>query len=262
MYTNTVYPKMSEPTSITAVVLTKDEVDNITRCLKSLLWCEEIILVDDSKDKTLELARTIVSDKKLRIIKQSSTSDFAALRNMALKQARHVWVLFVDADEEVTPGLAREIKEAICDEGENGYFLKRRDHFLGRWLKFGETAEVRLLKLGRKDAGKWVRRVHEKWEITNPTGELVSPLLHYPHPTVAEFIVRINRWTTLDAQEFYDQGVRSNWAKILIFPLGKFLRNYFIKLGFLDGLPGLIMAINMSFHSFLTRAKLYLLQTS
>lgn len=245
-------------TTVTAVVLTKNEADNIKRCLTSLRWCDEVILVDNSTDKTVGTAKKIAGKEQLRIVKSKTDDDFALLRNLALKQASHDWVFFIDADEEVIPELAREIERTVSQHMQ-GFYIKRRDYFLGKWLKYGETGDIKLLKLGRKDAGRWRRRVHEVWEIKGEIGELKYPLLHYPHPTILEFIERINRWTSLDAEEFYRLGMRSSWWKVIAYPVGKFLRNYIVKLGFLDGMPGLLFAILMSFHSFLTRAKLYML---
>lgn len=243
---------------ITAVVLAANEEDNITRCLSSLKWCDEIILIDNSTDRTVELANGLKL-KQLKIIKDNTIDDFASLRNSALKHAKNDWVLFIDADEEIPYRLQKEILNSIQNPQADGYYLHRRDFFLGRWLKYGESGKIKLLKLGRKNAGKWMRPVHEAWQI-NSTATLNSFLNHYPHPTVGEFLSRIHRWSTLDSQVFLKQGVRSNFLKIIFYPTGKFFLNYMIRLGFLDGMPGLIMALMMSFHSFLTRAKLYQLQ--
>ena len=253
---------MGEFVPISVVVLTRNEADNIERCLQAVAWCDEIIIINDSTDNTLEIAKNVILRSHLKIVATSQRMDFSDLRNTGLKQAKHEWILYLDADEVVTDELAHEIKKAVQEGWVDGYFLKRSDYFLGSWLKYGETGELKLLKLGKKSKGKWKRAVHEVWEIPGNIGILKSPLLHYPHPTVAEFISRINRWTTLDAQVFFRDGQRSNVFKIIVFPLAKFINNYFFKLGFLDGMPGLILAMCMSFHSFLTRAKLYMLQTS
>lgn len=244
---------------ITLVVLTKDEQDNIVRCLTSLLWCDEIILVDDSSDDTISLAKKAAGGK-LRIIQTKST-DFAEIRNESLDKATHDWVLFIDADEEVSSNLASEIMDSIKNTNVDGFIFKRNDFFLGRWLKYGETAKVKLLKLGRKKAGgTWQRQVHETWNISGKIDELKNPILHYPHPTVGEFLSRISRWTELDAETFYRLGKRVSWWQIIAYPKAKFIRSYLFWQGFRDGMPGLIMALMMSFHSFLTRAKLYQLQ--
>lgn len=248
---------MTKTPAISAVVLTHNEADNIKRCLESLLWCDEILLLDNSTDETVALAKKIVPVKKLHIHTTAET-DFSALRNLGLNLATSDWVLFIDADEEVSDALHNEIRNAVFNSSVSAFSIERHDFFLGRWLEHGE-ARQRLVKLGKKSAGVWQRRVHEKW-LVESTAHLKSPLYHYPHPSVGEFLDRINRWTDMDAQQFFDQGKRSSFIRILAYPLAKFMRNYFFKMGFLDGMPGLIMAIMMSFHSFLTRAKLYFLE--
>ena len=247
---------------VTAVVLTSNESDNIARCLKSLLWCGEISLIDDSTDDTVRIAKVIVFKPQLVVIKSSIRNDFAYLRNLGLKKAKYDWVLFVDADEEVSSEMKAEISTAIKNSDISGYYLKRQDYFLNKWLKHGETGKTKLLKLGKKHEGYWTRNVPEIWQIKGQTGQLINPLFHYPHLTIAEFLSRINRWTDLDAQTFYAQGKRVNFWQIIIYPAAKFILNYFIRSGFLDGMPGLIMALMMSFHSFLTRGKIYALSNS
>lgn len=245
---------------ISAVVLAKNEEENIGECLEILKWCDEIIVIDDeSGDKTCEIAEKL----QAKVFTRALNLDYAAQRNYGLQKAQGDWVLFVDADERVDEDLRAEIKEAVEDPNFSGYFVKRTDFIFGRWLNHGETADVRLLRLARKGTGEWVRPVHEVWKITGNVGYLETPLLHYPHPQVAEFLGKINLYTTLDAQEFYKQGSRRvGTASIIFYPVGKFLRNYFLKLGFLDGTAGFMMAMMMSFHSFLTRGKLWLLQKS
>ncbi len=245
---------------LTVVILTRNETDNIQRCIASALFADEIILVDNSTDDTIKLAKQIAGNK-LVVYHDTRNNNFAALRNLALEKAKGKWVLFLDADEEIGKTLQQEILSAIQNTTFKGFYLKRQDYFLGRWLAHGESAQVRLLKLGQKTAGKWTRSVHEVWSIAGPTKLLQTPLLHYPHPTVAEFLERINRWTDLDAREFYTQGKKVGFWQMICFPVGKFIQNYFIRLGFLDGMPGLIMAVMMSMHSFLTRGKLYMLKS-
>lgn len=267
-FTNIVYQNQRPPlpinivdyTPISAVILTRDEADNIKRCLRSLLWCEDVIMIDASTDETRELARSLAGVEQLQIVRETKISDFAKLRNLALSKVKHDWVLFVDADEVISMKLRDEIKTAIQSSTVAGYLIPRRDYFLGKWLRYGETGRIAHLKLGRKTAGKWRRSVHEVWEITGEIKKLREPLLHYPHPTVAEFVQRINRWTTLNAVEFEKLNKPVTFWQVLLYPSGKFFLNYFLRLGFLDGIPGFIMTTMMSFHSFLTRAKLYLLQ--
>ena len=218
------------------------------------------MIINDSSDATITVAQRTARKNHLRVIDSVVRIDFAQLRNKGLQLAKHEWVLFLDADEVVSSQLYDEIRQKLSQTSYDGFHLRRSDYFLGRWLKHGETGNMKLLKLGKKSKGAWHRPVHEVWEIGDNVGSLSASLLHYPHPTVAEFVSHINRWTTLDAQVFFENGQRASFITIIAFPIAKFTRNYYMKSGFLDGMPGLIMAIIMSFHSFLTRAKLYLLQ--
>lgn len=242
---------------ISAIVLTKNSASTLERTLKSIGWCDEIIVIDDeSTDGTESIART----HRASFFVHPLGEDFAQQRNFGLIKAKGEWVLFVDSDEVVSHELKKEILRSTQDDKETvGYYLKRKDFVFGKWLAHGETANVRLLRLAKKDAGKWTRSVHEIWDIQGHTGELENPLLHYPHPTVREFIDDINWYSTLNAKLLKAEGKKSSLLEIVFYPLAKFKQNYIFRFGFLDGTPGVLIAILMSFHSFLTRAKLYLL---
>lgn len=190
-------------------------------------------------------------------------TDFAAARNTELAKAKTDWVLFVDSDEKITPALKAEILSITSNPSPSlysAYYIPRLDTFLGRELHHGETGHAKFIRLARRDFGKWERPVHEIWVGSRKVGELKNPLLHYPHPTISSFLEKINRYSTLEAEYRYKAGKKSNLFKIWFYPLAKFKYNYLFRLGFLDGVPGIIMAIMMSFHSYLTWTKLYLLQ--
>ncbi len=252
--------------TISAIILTKNEEKNIQKCLQSLAWSDEIIVVDDfSEDKTVEKVHssqfTVQNPTlKLKIFQRHLEGDFAGQRNFGLEKATGDWVLFIDADEIVPTPLASEIKSAIHNLQPEiaGYYIKRQDYFLGKWLKYGETGNIKLLRLARKNAGKWAGKVHETWEISGKTGELKSPLFHRPHQAITSFLTKINLYTDILADEWHSQGKKVNFLSIIFYPKAKFIQNYIIRLGFLDGIPGLVMAIMMSFHSFLARGKLWL----
>ncbi|MCL4389892.1 MAG: glycosyltransferase family 2 protein [Patescibacteria group bacterium] len=202
------------------------------------------------------ISAVILTNKKINvgwcdetvIITNNHITDFARERNLGLKKAKGDWVLFIDDDEEVTPVLRDEILHTVKDTHCNGFYLKRRDYLLGKWLRFGETANVRLLRLGKKGAGQWRRAVHEVWDINDPVGVLKNPLLHRPHPTVHEFIDTINCYTDLESGKF-------SYFRLFANPIGKFIQNYFLRLGFLDGFSGFVMAYMMSFYSLVVRIK-------
>jgi len=241
---------------ISAVVLTKNEEKNLSDCLESVKWCDEIVIVDDnSTDKTLEIAKKFDA----KVFNHSLDNDFAAQRNFGLEKAQGDWIFFVDADERVTPELKDEIKKQLIFATSSGYFLKRNDFYGERWLKYGETSKTRLLRLAKKNSGKWIRTVHEVWQVKGKTGEFINPLLHYPHSTVSEFLSSINAYSSSHAKVLKENGVKPSLSRIIFNPLAKFVQNYFFRLGFLDGMPGAVVAFMMSFHSFLARAKLYFL---
>lgn len=241
---------------ISAVILTKDEEKKLQECLELVKWCDEVILIDDnSTDRTLEIAKKFGA----KVFTHSLNNDFAAQRNFGLEKARGEWVLFVDPDERVSPELKKEITKAIKKNNVNGFYLKRQDFFGGRALKYGETANVRLLRLGRKGKGEFRRVVHEVWEIKEEVGELKNPLLHYPHQTLSDFIDHVNFHSTLHAQALKNEGVKPSLWRIIFYPKAKFIQNYIFRFGFLDGTQGIIVALMMSFHSFLANSKLYFL---
>lgn len=242
---------------ISVVILTKNEEKNIKACLESLSWCDEKIIIDDhSEDHTLEIAQKLGAKTYSRQL-----INFSDQRNFALEKAKSDWVLFVDADERISQALWYEIMQYINDSVENfsGFFLKRIDVIWDRELKYGESGTMKLLRLAKREAGKWTGTVHEKWNISGKTETLNNPLYHYPHQTVGDFLKEINKYTDLRAKELFKQGVRTNWFLILLYPKAKFLVNYILRFGFLDGLPGLLTTLMMAFHSFLVRAKLWLL---
>lgn len=267
---------------ISAIILTKNEEKNIEKCLESLSWCDEIIIVDDySEDNTsLVISRqSLVVRNKIKIFKRHLDGDFAAQRNFGLEKASGNWDLFVDADEVISEELEAEIKQKVLSHsGEersddtrirfwasqndvkkvNGYYIKRQDYFLGRWLKHGETGQAKFLRLAVKGAGRWKGKVHEVWEVDGKADELTNPILHYPHQTVSEFLRDINWYTDLVAQYWKEQGRKMGFWEIVIYPLGKFIQNYIFRLGFLDGTAGFVLAALMSFHSFLARSKYWL----
>jgi glycosyltransferase involved in cell wall biosynthesis len=249
---------------ISAVVLTKNEEDKIEKCLRALLFCDEILVIDDfSSDNTVTVIKNLKekekSFKNVKIIQRKIDNDFASQRNFALNKVKNSWVLFVDADEIVTQQLAQEILTA--DTGKHkGYYIKRRDIFAGKLLKYGETGYTKLLRFARKDAGSWVRKVHEVWIVKNKLGELKNELLHFSHDDLEEFTTKINKWSTLHAKENGREGKRTGIVKILLLPTGKFKLNYIIKKGFRDGTHGFVFAVMMSFHSFLSWSKLWLTQ--
>jgi len=250
---------MKKLRTLSAVVLTKNQEKNIVECIKSLTFCDEVLVIDDNSiDKTIYLARS----NGAKVFSRSLNNDFSSQRNFGLEKAKGEWVLFLDADEKVSDELQKEILRELNlkDNPYTGYYFRRSDFIWGRELKFGETGNIKLLRLAKKGSGKWKRKVHEVWQIEGRIKTLRNPLIHHPHQTLSEFIADINFHTNLDISAKIQEGKRSSLLKIIYWPIAKFKLNWLLRLGFLDETQGFVIAILMSFHSFLSWSKLWLNQ--
>lgn len=242
---------------ISAVVIVKNEERVIGDCLKSLSFCDEIIVIDDkSSDKTVEIAKK----HKAVVYEHDLGNDFASQRNFGLKKAKEDWVLFIDADEIVSDDLQNEILNSIQKENAEAFYIPREDFLFGKKLRFGDAGTVSILRLARREAGNWEGNVHEIWKINRKKVRyLKKPILHYPHQSIAEFLKEINVYSTIRAKELQNKKESSNVATIILYPKLKFIYLYVFKLGFFDGTAGIVHALMMSFYSFLVRSKLFLL---
>jgi glycosyltransferase involved in cell wall biosynthesis len=243
---------------ISVVILTKNEEKNITECIKTLEGFDDIIVIDDaSTDATVSIAKKL----GVRLYERPMDDGFANQRNFGLEVAKGKWVLFIDADERLSSALNYEIHNQVNDSMSNysGFYLRRIDKMWDRTLLHGESSQTRFLRLAKKSAGSWVGKVHERWILKGKVGILNHPLSHYPHPTIREFISEINYYTDLRAAELKEKNIKVRKSDIILYPFAKFIQNYFVRLGVLDGVAGLLQAIFMSFHSFLVRGKLWLM---
>lgn len=243
--------------SLTAVILARNEEHNLPRCMKSLDFVSDILVIDDhSTDKTAAIAKKLGAEVRTADV----GADFAAARNEALKKTKTEWVLFIDADEEVSAELKTSIIEALQQPDRDSYYVRRRDFWWGRELRYGETMKVRnkgLVRLMKQGSGTWKGTVHEEFLPAGEAGTLEGFLNHYPHQTLKEFIHDINTYSSLRSEELHRFGVKATVFHVLAYPSAKFLVTYILRGGFLDGPPGFAYAFLMSFHSFLVRAKLY-----
>lgn len=244
--------------NISAIILAKNEEKNIEdciRCIKKLCF-EVLVINDNSTDNTVAVAKKLGA----KVINHELKSNFSQQRNFAITQAIGNWILFIDADERVSMELANEIRNSIKHSKADAYYIKRLDFMWGKFLRHGETGKLYLLRLAKKGSGLWVGAVHENWLTQSKTAELKNPILHYPHITTEEFLKEINFYSTIRSEELYKQRVRTSWLEIVFYPKMKFLQNYILRRGFLDGTAGFVFAMLMSFHSFLVRGKLWQLQ--
>jgi glycosyltransferase involved in cell wall biosynthesis len=246
--------------ALSAVILTHNSEKTLERCLQSLLFVDELVVTDDnSTDATLQIAQKYTQN----IIQHSVNNDFAAQRNWVMGQTKNEWVLFIDSDEILSQELQNELKKMAFQQQNQitCYRLKRHDTFMGTSVTHGEVSDAAqkgIIRLVRKGTGSWKGQVHEMWTVASGTeGRLINALRHEPHPTVALFLKKINTYSTIRAKELFSKKQTVSWFHLLLYPIGKFLYTYFLKMGFLDGPSGFIYSFMMSFHSFLVRAKLY-----
>ena len=244
-----------EKPKLSAIILTLDEEENIQRCLESLVWMDEIVVVDTgSSDKTKEIVA-----KYTNKIFDLKWEGFGKSKEYAKNKATGEWVLSIDADEVVSNELKNEIvSKRNSSEEIDGYFIPRKSNFLGKWIKHSGWYPDYVLRLFRRDRSSFTpEQVHERVVINGRVGYLKNEILHYTDPNLNHYLEKLNRYTTLSAEEMYRQGKASSLFDIVFRPIAIFLKMYLFKLGFLDGITGLILACCSSFHVFFKYAKLW-----
>jgi len=245
------------PKQLSVVIITLNEEKNIVRCLKSLRFKvkPEILVVDaQSRDRTAAIARKLGAKVLVRKWK-----GYADQKNWAFGKVHGDWILSLDADEELTPELSREIEETTAGASKEleGAFIKRRAFFLGKWIKhcgWWPDAKLRLIRRGK---GKFSNRpVHEGLEVKGRTQTLQAPMNHYTYDSIAQYLEKMGRYSDLFVQSASLNKRRFWWAYLLFMPSWIFLRMYLLKLGFLDGWQGLQVCWLSSYHEYVKYAKL------
>jgi len=246
---------------ISACVIVKNEECNIRECLESLRWTDEIVVVDSgSTDKTLDIAREF-TDK----VFFKEWEGHIQQKNFALECASCEWAISLDADERVTPELREEILRELSVEplAYDGFEFKRKVFYLGRWIRHSGWYPDYKLRVVRRAVARWQGvNPHDHLTVKGPTKRLRGEILHYSYRSLSDHLRTIDSFTTIAAQEKLKSGEGLTLLKMLFHPPGKFVRTYFLKLGFLDGLPGLVIAVLGSYYVFLKYAKLIELRRS
>lgn len=237
------------PKTLSVVLITLNEAANLPRTLASVRWAQEIIVVDSgSTDATLEIARAA----RAKVFSEE-WRGFGPQKNSAIARATGDWILSLDADEEVSPELAREIQALLAAEPPfSAYRIPRLNHFLGAPLRHGGYWPDPKLRLFQKGVARFADRpVHEAMETAVPVATLKNPLLHHCYPTLSDYIEHMNRYSTVGAQTLVEAGrapqstISLLWSAFLN-PAATFLYNYVFRLGFLDGRAGLLQHLNHS----------------
>jgi glycosyltransferase involved in cell wall biosynthesis len=243
---------------LTVTVITRNESAHISALLQSVAWADEIIVVDArSTDDTVAIARQHATRIEVR-----DWPGYSGQKNYAAELAAHDWILSLDADERVTPELGAEIRELLAREpSARGYRVPRVTWYLGRWIRSTDWYPDYQLRLYDRRAGRWNgRRVHESVDLEGQPGVLRHDLQHYAYRDLSHHLSTIDRYSTLAAEQWFDEGRRTNALEAAIHPPFAFLRNYVLRRGLTDGGPGLLVSALNSYYVFLKLAKLWELQ--
>ena len=244
---------------LSAVLITLNAASQLEPCLRSLAFCDEIVLVDSgSSDDTVYLGEKYGA----RVIR-SEWLGFGPQKQFAVSQAKNDWVLCIDADERVSDDLRSSITTALAAPPAMAYRFPRCNRFMGRYLRHGEGYPDWSLRLFHRTHARWSDdAVHEKVLTAEVVGDLYGDLLHDSAESLDSYLSKQNRYTTLAAQEALVNGKHASTVKLLLSPAIRFIKFYFLRLGFLDGLPGLVHILIGCGNSFAKYAKMLAIQAN
>ncbi|MBF0515993.1 MAG: glycosyltransferase family 2 protein [Nitrospirae bacterium] len=240
---------------VSVVIVTKNEEHRIGAALDSAKAAGEIVVVDAlSDDRTVEICKTYTDKVYTR-----QWQGFAAQKQTAVDLATGQWVFILDSDERFTKELVDEITSVVKDTALDGFYCPRKNFFLGRWIKHGGWRPDYTLRLFKKEKGRLEpREVHEKVVVTGTTGYLKNPIEHYTYGSIAEFISKLDTYSTLSARE--KASGNCGIVTLTVRPIATFIKMYFLRLGFLDGLHGFILAVLYGAYTFVKYVKIWEMQ--
>jgi glycosyltransferase involved in cell wall biosynthesis len=249
-------PAANASPTVSAIVVCFNEENNIRRCLESLRWCDEIVVVDSfSTDRTLEICKQF-TDRVL----QRSWAGYRDQKAFAHSQATKQWVILVDSDERVPPELQQEIREVLKKDAGRyaGYAIPRLVFYLNRWWRRGGWYPDYAVRLFRRDRGRWGGQdPHEKILVDGRVKRLRHPLHHFTYRDMADHLARINSFTSISARELKAAGQTPRVRDALLRPAARFFSSYVLKRGFMEGFAGFYVAVSAAMYVFLKYAKLW-----
>ena len=225
---------------ISVVIICKNEEKNIEECLKSVQWCDEIVLIDGfSVDRTIEIAKTF----NIKIF-QNEWKGFSDQRKFALTKVHNEWVFSLDADERCSNELAEEIKNIFSQNNfaEKGFLIPRKSFFLGKWIKHcGWYPDFQLRLFNKNSVTVKERLVHESYEVQGECGELSNVILHFTVKSISEFVTKINHYSSLSSIEKVSVE-KIGYTHIFLKPFLEFIKKFIFQKGFMDGINGLMVS--------------------
>ena len=241
---------------ISILLPTFNSAATVRETLESVKWADEILVVDSfSTDTTLE----ICSQYGARVL-QHEYLNSAKQKNWALPQCRNEWVLQIDTDEVLEPGLREEIEQNLAATSDeiDAFRLPRKNHMLGRWIRYGGIYPDYQTRLFRRDAGRWIEReVHAHVQVAGQVKALEHHIMHFGMPNISKQLHNLDRYTRYEADELRKRGMQFRWTGLTLRPWAIFFRRYLLERGFLEGWRGFIFCGYLAIYVFLTQAKLW-----
>lgn len=239
---------------ISVTIITKNEEKNIRRCLESVRWADEIIVMDSGSDDATEAICKEYDKVKFFV---HPWLGFGPQKNAALGLASGDWILSLDADETVSPELAQEILNVIDTATSDGFFIRRKNMFRGKWIRHCGWWPDKLLRLFRKGVGRFSDRpVHESVELKGASACLNGTITHFTYASLSDLLRKSELYSTLGARLMFEKGVKPSFLKAVIHGISAFIKSYFLKLGILEGSTGFVIAFTSSFYKFSRYIKL------
>lgn len=241
---------------ISVAIITFNEEASIRRTLDSVRWVDEIVVIDSgSTDRTVSICREYTDN-----VMHQDWLGFAGQKNFAIDRTTGDWVLSLDADEPIEPGLADEIRRIVSSSSAlNGYRIPRKTYFLGKQIRYGGWYPDYNLRFFQKGKGRFEERaVHEAIKVNGKVGRTNHAIQHYAYPDLATYMSSINKYSSLAVSVMAGQGIgrfKTGWVNILLRPMGTFLFKYIVRGGFLDGKHGLVLNLFHSWYVFAKYAK-------
>ena len=238
---------------LSITIITKNEEKNIARCLESVKWADEIVVLDtNSTDRTVEICRQF-TDKVFCL----DWHGYGKQKNLCAERTSHNWILNVDSDEVISSEGAEEIRTILRDGSKHPVYQFPRKNFFGQhWVRYGGWYPDRISRLYDKTQVRFTEsQVHEKLFPDGNIGSMKSAISHYSFSGMADYIARQNHYSSLYAREKVNQGFHASWSHLLLRPPATFLKNFIIRQGFRDGFLGLFLALSFAFYTFLKYAK-------
>lgn len=249
---------------LSVVIITKNEEDKISRCIESVKWADEILVIDDeSTDRTKE----IVEGLSARVIVNKSNGNFDNQRNIGIDSARYDWVLQMDADEVVTPFLQQKIQDTLkSTEKFSAFKFRRKNYFLGHFMRYAGEYDYWLRLFNKKKARYVGADIHERLKVDGEVGIIEADMEHYAFKTITQFIARQNNYSSFESKAMFErEGVLPEKViryNIKIKPFKIFWKTYVKKQGYKDGMHGLIWCVLLAFRQVMIWAKYWEIVTN